>query len=124
MVASWVSQVRLSTVVAAVLPTVTMMRLSLGADESVAMPAILRAKQMYTAFPLQASFEPLGLTIAVAKDRAIESLMQVPLLGAGDDVGHAGPGALRSAQALSPHGPCLTRMLPLLLRCRWATPLC
>jgi hypothetical protein len=25
----------------------------------------------------QASFEPLGLTIAVAKDRAIESLMQV-----------------------------------------------
>lgn len=26
---------------------------------------------------LQASFEPLGLTIAVAKDRAIESLMQV-----------------------------------------------
>lgn len=28
-------------------------------------------------FALQASFEPLGLTIAVAKDRAIESLMQV-----------------------------------------------
>ena len=26
---------------------------------------------------LQASFEPLGLTVAVAKDRAIESLMQV-----------------------------------------------
>ena len=25
----------------------------------------------------QASFEPLGLTVAVAKDRAIESLMQV-----------------------------------------------
>lgn len=25
----------------------------------------------------QASFEPLGLTIAVAKDRAIESMMQV-----------------------------------------------
>jgi len=25
----------------------------------------------------QASFEPLGLTISVAKDRAIESLMQV-----------------------------------------------
>ncbi len=25
----------------------------------------------------QASFEPLGLTIAVAKDRAIESFMQV-----------------------------------------------
>lgn len=26
---------------------------------------------------VQASFEPLGLTVAVAKDRAIESLMQV-----------------------------------------------
>ncbi len=26
---------------------------------------------------MQASFEPLGLTVAVAKDRAIESLMQV-----------------------------------------------
>ena len=29
----------------------------------------------------QASFEPLGLTVAVAKDRAIESLMQVSELG-------------------------------------------
>ena len=31
---------------------------------------------------MQASFEPLGLTIAVAKDRAIESLMQVCFLDA------------------------------------------
>lgn len=30
--------------------------------------------------PVQASFEPLGLTVAVAKDRAIESLMQASLI--------------------------------------------
>lgn len=32
---------------------------------------------MVASWVAQASFEPLGLTIAVAKDRAIESLMQV-----------------------------------------------
>lgn len=32
---------------------------------------------MIASWVAQASFEPLGLTIAVAKDRAIESLMQV-----------------------------------------------
>lgn len=32
---------------------------------------------MIASWVVQASFEPLGLTIAVAKDRAIESLMQV-----------------------------------------------
>lgn len=32
---------------------------------------------MIASWVSQASFEPLGLTIAVAKDRAIESLMQV-----------------------------------------------
>lgn len=32
---------------------------------------------MVASWVSQASFEPLGLTIAVAKDRAIESLMQV-----------------------------------------------
>ncbi|MDP4360667.1 flavin reductase family protein, partial [Escherichia coli] len=32
---------------------------------------------MLASWVMQASFEPLGLTIAVAKDRAIESLMQV-----------------------------------------------
>ena len=31
---------------------------------------------MVASWVAQASFEPLGLTIAVAKDRAIESLMQ------------------------------------------------
>ena len=31
---------------------------------------------MIASWVAQASFEPLGLTIAVAKDRAIESLMQ------------------------------------------------
>ena len=31
----------------------------------------------------QASFEPLGLTVAVAKDRAIESLLQVRPVPAG-----------------------------------------
>ena len=39
---------------------------------------------MVASWVSQASFEPLGLTIAVAKDRAIESLMQVgPPAGAG-----------------------------------------
>ena len=33
--------------------------------------------RMHTHTHTQASFEPLGLTVAVAKDRAIESLMQV-----------------------------------------------
>ena len=32
---------------------------------------------MLASWVAQASFEPMGLTIAVAKDRAIESLMQV-----------------------------------------------
>lgn len=32
---------------------------------------------MLASWVAQASFEPLGLTVAVAKDRAIESLMQV-----------------------------------------------
>jgi flavin reductase (DIM6/NTAB) family NADH-FMN oxidoreductase RutF len=32
---------------------------------------------MVASWVSQASFEPLGLTIAVAKDRAIESMMQV-----------------------------------------------
>jgi len=32
---------------------------------------------MLASWVSQASFQPLGLTIAVAKDRAIESLMQV-----------------------------------------------
>lgn len=32
---------------------------------------------MIASWVAQASFEPLGLTIAIAKDRAIESLMQV-----------------------------------------------
>jgi flavin reductase (DIM6/NTAB) family NADH-FMN oxidoreductase RutF len=32
---------------------------------------------MVASWVAQASFEPLGLTIAVAKDRAIESLLQV-----------------------------------------------
>ncbi len=32
---------------------------------------------MIASWVSQASFKPLGLTIAVAKDRAIESLMQV-----------------------------------------------
>lgn len=32
---------------------------------------------MIASWVAQASFEPLGLTVAVAKDRAIESLMQV-----------------------------------------------
>lgn len=32
---------------------------------------------MLASWVSQASFEPIGLTIAVAKDRAIESLMQV-----------------------------------------------
>ena len=32
---------------------------------------------MIASWVAQASFEPLGLSIAVAKDRAIESLMQV-----------------------------------------------
>lgn len=31
---------------------------------------------MIASWVAQASFEPLGLTVAVAKDRAIESLMQ------------------------------------------------
>ena len=35
---------------------------------------------MIASWVAQASFEPLGLTIAVAKDRAIESLMQVNTL--------------------------------------------
>ena len=35
---------------------------------------------MLASWVAQASFEPLGLTVAVAKDRAIESLMQVRLL--------------------------------------------
>lgn len=35
------------------------------------------ASAMLASWVMQASFEPLGLTIAVAKDRAIESLMQV-----------------------------------------------
>lgn len=35
---------------------------------------------MIASWVAQASFEPLGLTIAVAKDRAIESLMQVTSL--------------------------------------------
>ena len=34
---------------------------------------------MLASWVAQASFEPMGLTIAVAKDRAIESLMQVGL---------------------------------------------
>lgn len=34
---------------------------------------------MVASWVSQASFEPLGLTIAVAKDRAIESMMQVGL---------------------------------------------
>ena len=32
---------------------------------------------MVASWVSQASFEPLGLTVAVAKDRAIESLLQV-----------------------------------------------
>lgn len=36
---------------------------------------------MVASWVAQASFEPLGLTIAVAKDRAIESLMQVSWRG-------------------------------------------
>jgi flavin reductase (DIM6/NTAB) family NADH-FMN oxidoreductase RutF len=32
---------------------------------------------MVASWVSQASFEPLGLTISVAKDRAIESMMQV-----------------------------------------------
>ena len=32
---------------------------------------------MIASWVAQASFEPLGITVAVAKDRAIESLMQV-----------------------------------------------
>ena len=35
------------------------------------------AGAMVASWVAQASFEPLGLTVAVAKDRAIESLMQV-----------------------------------------------
>ena len=35
---------------------------------------------MTSLFVQQASFKPLGITIAVAKDRAIESLMQVSRL--------------------------------------------
>jgi len=35
------------------------------------------ASAMLASWVMQASFKPLGLTIAVAKDRAIESLMQV-----------------------------------------------
>ena len=35
---------------------------------------------MVASWVSQASFEPLGLSIAVAKDRAIESLMQVSCL--------------------------------------------
>lgn len=38
---------------------------------------------MVASWVSQASFEPLGLTIAVAKDRAIESLMQVGAGGVG-----------------------------------------
>ena len=38
---------------------------------------------MIASWVAQASFEPLGLTIAVAKDRAIESLMQVCLRSIG-----------------------------------------
>ena len=42
----------------------------------------------YSPVLLQASFEPLGFTVAVAKDRAIESLMQVGAgVGAGVGVG-------------------------------------
>lgn len=35
---------------------------------------------MVASWVSQASFEPLGLTIAVAKDRAIESMMQVGVM--------------------------------------------
>ena len=38
---------------------------------------------MLASWVAQASFEPLGLTVAVAKDRAIESLMQVSCYVAG-----------------------------------------
>ena len=38
---------------------------------------------MVASWVSQASFEPLGLTIAVAKDRAIESMMQVRRVAAG-----------------------------------------
>jgi len=43
----------------------------------VACVAALFASAMVASWVSQASFEPLGLTIAVAKDRAIESMMQV-----------------------------------------------
>jgi uncharacterized protein (DUF2141 family) len=39
------------------------------------------ASAMVASWVSQASFEPLGLTISVAKDRAIESMMQVRNLG-------------------------------------------
>lgn len=38
---------------------------------------VLPCSAMVASWVSQASFEPLGLTIAVAKDRAIESMMQV-----------------------------------------------
>ena len=57
---------------------------------------------MVASWVSQASFEPLGLTVAVAKDRAIESLMQasecfasILFLGGGSAIGaaHAGENA-------------------------------
>jgi hypothetical protein len=39
--------------------------------------AVCLHSAMVASWVSQASFEPLGLTIAVAKDRAIESMMQV-----------------------------------------------
>jgi len=63
---------------------------------------------MVASWVAQASFQPLGLTVAVAKDRAIESLMQVK-----GRAGVQGPGnESRCAQLLSRSRPRLPPPTP------------
>ena len=73
---------------------------------------------MLASWVSQASFEPLGLTVAVAKDRAIESMMQVG--GAGLHGGRGAAGWERGGRGgEGGEGGCAAglRLLRLQLRC-------
>ena len=79
MVASWVAQARAFRVCVCPRAAAGGRRHALVAVPSATptLPPPPHTHPLDRAPPPQASFEPLGLTIAVAKDRAIESLMQV-----------------------------------------------
>lgn len=68
---------------------------------------------MIASWVAQASFEPLGLTIAIAKDRAIESLMQVRIAAAPHPSAPSSPRAGTHRACYRRPGPRVSTLLAL-----------